>query len=404
MGLLRTMIMRPKAAANRVSKAEIANRVSNSPRLRTAFNKFSGLPAESGIANPEERRLILYTSAKEVADGILHYAQLGVRLNHVCIFHDRPLESEITGLPALIKEADLAFYPDHEVLVFRNVDSMFAEAGLCFRLACLGINQVTRSNYRLDQRASPVFAYPSIMRDRIDDIERLFNLMANEQSRNDLAAYIKGRSLPSIGYHRIADFKEYYHPECKVSAGDVVIDAGLLDGMTSVEFGKAAGPTGIVYGFEPSPHAWDKIESNFAKHPDLSLNLVKEGVWSEDGEVKFVGTRIVDDLTALSPQEAQQVVPVKVGTIDRFIADKPVEKLDFLKMDVEGAEMAALSGSVETIKKHRPKLAICVYHKLNDIFDIPFFLDDLDCGYRFYFATHSIGATSVVLYATPDRR
>lgn len=390
-----------KALLKKLTKDEAALRVSNSPRLRVAFNKFSGLPAESGVANPDERRLILYTSGKEIEDGIKHYAAMGISFNYVCGFHDQRPQTSVADLPPLITEGDLADYPDHEIVVFRNVDSMFAEAGLCYRLACLGLNYVTRSNYRLDQRASPVFAYPSMMRDRAGEVERLFNLMANEQSRSDLAAYLKGRSLPSLGYHRIAPFKEYYHPDCRVAPGDTVIDAGLFDGMTTFEFGKAVGEKGRVYGFEPSPHMWERIETLFAKDPKLKINLVKQGVWNEETELNFVGTHIVGDVGNLSAGDAKRVVSVKVGTIDQFMKENSVPKLDFLKMDIEGAEMNALLGSVETIKKHKPKLAICVYHKLNDIFDLPFFLDDLGCGYRFYFATHSIGATSVVLYAAP---
>ena len=394
---------RANAGPVRVYDAEhVAKHVSNSPRLRVAFDKFEGLAPESGVANPTERKLILYTSGKEILDGIQHYAELGITCQYVCVFHDGKPPRD-TAIPSLLSEQELAFYPDHEIVVFRNVDTLFAEAGLCFRLSTLGINYVTRSNYNTKQRTSPLFHYPNVMRTKIGDLTKLYNMMLNDQSRNDLAAYIKGRTLPSLGYHRIADFKEYYHPLCQASPGDVVIDAGLFDGMTSFEFGKAVGSSGHVFGFEPSPHMWERIEKLFGsdKRP---ITLVKEGVWDKTDELKFINTRIVGNAdTRLSPEDERKATKVRVGTIDDFCKKQKLAKVDFIKMDIEGAEMNALNGSVETIKKHRPKLAICVYHKLDDIFDIPFFIDRLGCGYRFYFGAHSIGATSIVLYAVPGK-
>lgn len=382
-------------------REHVARQISNSPRLRIAFDKFDGLAPEAGIANPAERKLILYTSAKEVLDGVRHYAEKGVKFNHVCAFHDRKLPADAI-VPSLLRERELPFYPDHEIVVYRNVDTLFSEAGLCFRLSTLGINYVTRSNFNVKQRTSPIFHYPEIVRTKIDELTKLYNMMLNDQSRNDLAAYIKGRSLPSLGYHRIADFKEYYHPLCQAAPGDVVIDAGLFDGVTTFEFGKAVGSSGHVYGFEPSPHMWKRIEDLFASDR-RPITLVKEGVWDKTDELKFIDTRIVGNSeTRLAAEDEKRATKVRVGTIDEFCKKQKIDKVDFIKMDIEGAEMNALNGSIATIKKHRPKLAICIYHKLDDIFDIPFFIDRLDCGYRFYFGAHSIGATSIVLYAVPE--
>lgn len=385
------------------SKEHVARHVSNTPRLRVAFDKFSELAPEAGVSNPEERKLILYTSSKEIMDGVRHYAEMGVKFRHVCVFRDGapPVDAIV---PPLLREHELAFYPDHEIVVYRNIDTMFAEAGLCYRLSTIGINYVTRSNFNVQQRTSPIFHYPNILRTKIDDLTKLYNMMLNDQSRSDLAAYIKGRCLPSLGYHRIADFKEYYHPICQAAPGDVVIDAGLFDGMTTFEFGNAVGPAGHVYGFEPSPHMWKRIEDLFATDKKRPITLVKEGVWDKTEELKFIDTRIVgNSQTKLSAANEKKATSVRVGTIDDFCKTKNLPKVDFIKMDIEGAEMNALNGSIETIRKHRPKLAICVYHKLDDIFDIPFFIDRLGCGYRFYFGAHSIGATSIVLYAVPDK-
>ena len=72
----------------------------------------------------------------------------------------------------------------------------------------------------------------------------------------------------------------------------------------------------------------------------------------------------------------------------------------FLKMDIEGAELQALVGAKETIKKYKPRLAICIYHKLEDIVTIPEYILSLVPEYKFYIRHHhpTIG-TETVLYA-----
>jgi hypothetical protein len=68
-------------------------------------------------------------------------------------------------------------------------------------------------------------------------------------------------------------------------------------------------------------------------------------------------------------------------------------------MDVEGSEMEALSGAIETIKKHKPKLAVAVYHRREDIIEIPKFIQSIREDYKFYLRIHREVADDVILYA-----
>ena len=68
------------------------------------------------------------------------------------------------------------------------------------------------------------------------------------------------------------------------------------------------------------------------------------------------------------------------------------DKIDFIKMDIEGAELEALKGAEKTIRNYKPRLAICVYHKLQDFWEIPNWISSLNLGYKFHlrhFTTHS---------------
>ena len=74
----------------------------------------------------------------------------------------------------------------------------------------------------------------------------------------------------------------------------------------------------------------------------------------------------------------------------------------YIKMDVEGSELEALKGSIETIKKYRPKLAISLYHKPEDVIEIPVFLEKLDLGYKYYLRHYQTRMEETVLYSVPE--
>ena len=75
------------------------------------------------------------------------------------------------------------------------------------------------------------------------------------------------------------------------------------------------------------------------------------------------------------------------------------EKITFIKMDIEGAELNALYGSKEIIKKYVPKLAVCVYHKTEHLWEIPFFIKSLNPNYKIYLRHHSLDEHETVCYA-----
>jgi hypothetical protein len=91
-------------------------------------------------------------------------------------------------------------------------------------------------------------------------------------------------------------------------------------------------------------------------------------------------------------------------TVDQVMAERPGLRLDFLKMDIEGAELSALRGARQTLLRDRPRLAISLYHQVDDFVTIPLYLASLLPDYEFYLGHYTIHAEETVLYGRPPAR
>jgi FkbM family methyltransferase len=202
---------------------------------------------------------------------------------------------------------------------------------------------------------------------------------------------------------------EYHRGDvhCKTEAGDVVIDAGCCWGETTLYFAHEAGPEGIVVGFEFIPSNLEVLRRNEDLNPLLKerIRLVENPIWSSSGRKLYYvdwgpGSRVTDDINKYHSWEGM----VETATIDETVERLGLSRVDFIKMDVEGAELNALRGAEASIRKHRPKLAISLYHNPEDVETIPRYLAGLDLGYRFYLDHHTIYQNETVLFAVPHGR
>lgn len=189
-----------------------------------------------------------------------------------------------------------------------------------------------------------------------------------------------------------------YKDICRVEVGDVVIDGGAYTGNTAFYFHSLAGPTGKIYSFEPSKKTFAMLSESI-KIAGLS-NIVpvhaalsrKEGTCSllHDGRP---GARVLSN-------DHKGSVPVL--SIDEFFIDKLHSKVDFIKLDIEGAELDALEGAKRIIQKFTPKMAICIYHKCDDPVKIPELILSINPNYEFYFKHNSNSFWESVLFCKPS--
>jgi FkbM family methyltransferase len=178
-------------------------------------------------------------------------------------------------------------------------------------------------------------------------------------------------------------------------AGDFVIDGGSCTGDTVAVFREAVGPSGHVYAFDPVQVHVDLCKLNTSRDDYRNTTVFPYGVGERSIDAPMIS------LTHYHPgyHPSNNEEPVPLRRIDDLVIDGKIERVDFLKLDIEGAEMSALRGAEAAIRRFRPKLAISIYHQPNDFFEIADFIWNLGMGYRLYLDHYTIHEEETVLYA-----
>ncbi|MFA5147078.1 MAG: FkbM family methyltransferase [Candidatus Omnitrophota bacterium] len=144
--------------------------------------------------------------------------------------------------------------------------------------------------------------------------------------------------------------------------GDTVIDCGAYTGEFALYAAKAVGDDGMVIAFEPDPYACKKIAENLSLNRSKNMLLVEKGVWSREDKIRFAGGTQGANLFSERLADNKALQDVDVTTLDGELRKHGVTKVDFIKMDIEGAEIEALKGAGEILGKNNVHLAIASYH------------------------------------------
>jgi FkbM family methyltransferase len=181
------------------------------------------------------------------------------------------------------------------------------------------------------------------------------------------------------------------NPAIAAKTGDIVIDAGSCYGDTALYFSTRVGPAGKVVGFEFIPDNLEILHENLGLNPKYASNIeiIERPVWETSDKTLYVLNNGPGSQVSERPF-AHGAAEVKTISIDDAVRDRNLPRVDFIKMDIEGAELAALKGAMNTLARFRPSLAVCVYHKPNDWVEIPLFIHSLNLGYRMWLDHFSI--------------
>jgi FkbM family methyltransferase len=261
-----------------------------------------------------------------------------------------------------------------------------------------------------------------------NELLNVYNMLSDHKSREIFASRI-ALFVHGADYHSFLDFISDYS-EVKDTEGanshgsteaylqfnndvihlnvnEVFIDGGAFTGDSTDEFINACTRNNLTYRkiicFEPDPQIFDQLRENTVQYSNVVLKPF--GLWSSSSTIRFAGSNILTpgSTRILSENEnlkagASGITEISTTSIDAEFSD---ETVTMIKMDIEGAELEALRGATETIKRCRPKLIISAYHKRNDLFELPLLINQMVPDYKLYFRHFSSNFGETTLFAIP---
>lgn len=248
---------------------------------------------------------------------------------------------------------------------------------------CCGIPVLSFRDYLRTYREADIFIGSPIYHKEMR--EQLLEYEIDEEQIIDIWEHF----IPAA-CRQYFDLSELPHDE-----NEVFVDCGCLDGQTSKNFIKwCNNQYKHIYAFEPDKNSIIQCKATLSH---AKADIYQLGVWKKQAELHF-HEALAEGASCISGDGEQIVM---VNSLDSVLDKKEVS---FIKMDIEGAELEALQGAKKLIQRNTPKLAICVYHKLPDIYEIPQLLLEYNPNYIFYLRHYFFMECETVLYAIDARK
>jgi FkbM family methyltransferase len=189
--------------------------------------------------------------------------------------------------------------------------------------------------------------------------------------------YVLPFNLAEMEQHIYGSGEHFIH------TGDIVLDCGASDG----DFTRQALQSGAqtVVAIEISPSSAECIRRNTASEIAAGRVIVyPKGVWDKDDTMTLNvdDTNFAANSVVMHSESSHPSVQVQLTTIDELVAELKLPHVDFIKMDIEGAEVPALAGARDTIARFKPRLAIATEHKPDDEYTIPAAVRKIRADYR----------------------
>lgn len=243
--------------------------------------------------------------------------------------------------------------------------------------------------------AGEAFFSKEYIESHMDVLEKVAELLSDDLSRKIMSNFLKAKLSGNSRYLNEGDVvklsgTEYFNEIFPAFKDEIFIDGGAYNGDTYKAFRKRDISYKRYYAFEPDPYNYRLLKSELEE--DTKAYAYNYGLYSRRMSLRF------DEKGSMSSRmtdRTQGTIEVEVVDIDTMVPDAT-----YIKLDIEGSELEVLAGAEQTIRCNKPKLAICCYHKSEDIWRIPLYIQEICPDYRMYYRLYQREwCRDLVLYA-----
>lgn len=227
--------------------------------------------------------------------------------------------------------------------------------------------------------------------------ENKYNLIRSklfdDESRvvfDDIIGFRRGANIELMNKYKYAADRQYFEEFLPLLDGEVFVDGGGYDGFTSIEFEKRCPRYRAIHFFEPSEATLENAKNNLKEYKNIIFHQL--GLFSDRAVLKF------DSGSGSASKISESgTVEISVDSLDNVVHDR----ISFVKLDLEGAELSALEGMKSHITNDHPKIAVAVYHHPSDFWKIPEYILSIRNDYDIYLRHYTESWTETVMYFVP---
>lgn len=231
----------------------------------------------------------------------------------------------------------------------------------------------------------------------LPELQEVYESLIDEESKKTFCGYWLSCIANRIDSVVYSDATHYFLTGFTPRPNDILIDAGCYNGWTAAQF---AGLGCKVYSFEMNKTNFDLANKLAAEKNFVLENL---GLGSHKHKAQYINAK------GASRLDASGKLTTKITTLDDYVRENNLPRVDFIKMDVEGAELDVLKGASISISCWKPILALSAYHKLDDLWTLMNFVKSIRPDYEFSFrqyvtdyasAPHAFDERTKILFET----
>ncbi len=270
-------------------------------------------------------------------------------------------------------------------------------------LGCTHVESTASLRWKFADQLLPDFCQdlPHKLYQQAAEVRKAASLWADGSSRREYLNHVRWRALGDQNALGPPVLEKQYFPDSlyQIDDREVFVDCGAYIGDTAEQVIRRNPAFSRIIAIEADPENFDRLTKwiDTLEAPVASrISALNIAVGATRSKLRFQASG--NDGARLA---ADGNVVVECIPIDDLA---PPARPTFIKMDIEGAELDALAGARRSIQTHRPILSICVYHRQNDLWRIPLFINTLVEDYRLFLRPHEGDGKELVCYAVPANR